>query len=127
MYYFLDYSFEIFHCSLIAFNLLGWIWRRTRRLHLVVMSLTILSWTILGLEFGFGYCPCTDWHWRIKRRLGETDLPDSFVKYLADSVTGSDWNPLLIDTTVALAGILALAASLWLNWRDGRRAGSKPG
>jgi hypothetical protein len=26
-----------------------------------------LSWFGLGLFYGIGYCPSTDWHWRIKR------------------------------------------------------------
>ena len=31
----------------------------------------------LGAVYGWGYCPCTDWHWDVKRRLGETGLPRS--------------------------------------------------
>jgi hypothetical protein len=36
----LDTFFLVFHASLIAFILTGWIWQGTRRLHLLVMVLT---------------------------------------------------------------------------------------
>ena len=33
MYVFLDYCLFGFHLLLVAFNLFGWIWHKTRRLH----------------------------------------------------------------------------------------------
>ncbi|MDH3880669.1 MAG: DUF2784 domain-containing protein, partial [Desulfobacteraceae bacterium] len=59
MYTFLDYFFIVFHGSLILFILTGWAWKRTRRIHLITISLTILSWFGLGIFYGWGYCPCT--------------------------------------------------------------------
>jgi len=53
-------SFFIFHSALIAFILFGWIWRRTRVADLVVVLLTAFSWTILGIWYGFGFCPSTE-------------------------------------------------------------------
>jgi hypothetical protein len=32
--------FLVFHTGLIVFNLVGWAWRRTRRLHLLTVGLT---------------------------------------------------------------------------------------
>jgi hypothetical protein len=122
MYLLLDIFFLVFHTLLVLFNLTGWIWRETRRLHLVVLTLTCLSWFGLGLFYGFGYCPCTHWHWRVKRELGETDLPDSYVKYYLDLLTGLDWDSLLVDMSVLLLGLAALGTSAWLNWRDWRRS-----
>ena len=121
MYVFLDWFFNIFHFALIVFVLLGWIWKRTRKAHLAATALTVFSWTVLGWRYGFGYCPCTDWHWEVKIRLGETALPASFVKYLADSLTGMDWDPQLVDAATAAGGLLSLAASLWLNFLQPRR------
>ncbi|HUR31773.1 MAG TPA: hypothetical protein VMZ69_10110 [Saprospiraceae bacterium] len=43
---------------------------KTRKAHLLVIDLTIASWFIIGLWKGFGYCFLTDWHWRIKEKLG---------------------------------------------------------
>lgn len=121
MYGFLDIFFVVFHSLLIGFNLIGWIWKKTRRLHLVVLTLTVLSWFGLGAFYGFGYCPCTDWHWRVKRALGQTDLPASYVKYYLDRLTGIDWSPQFVDATVLAVTLAALGVSAWLNWRDRRR------
>ena len=120
MYNFLDFLLATIHWGLIVFNLSGWLWRRTRRLHLAVIGVTILFWFGAGAFYGWGYCPLTDWHWDIKHRLGETGLPASFIKYYADRITGYDTNALLIDVLVLVLGLSALALSLWINWRDWR-------
>src|SRR5690606_26267869 len=78
----IDYFFVVFHTALILFNLLGWIWKPTRKAHLIVISLTFASWGILGIWYGWGYCPLTDRHWEILYQLGETSLPDSYISYL---------------------------------------------
>ena len=118
MYTFLDHFFNVFHGSFVLFNLTGWAWKRTRRIHLITTGLTILSWFGLGIFYGWGYCPSTDWHWEVKRELGETNLPNSYVKYYADKLTGLTWDPLVVDATVLILGLLAFALSCWLNWRD---------
>ncbi len=120
MYAALDVFFVVFHSGLVLFNVLGWIWRRTRRLHLITIGLTFLSWFGLGVFYGWGYCPCTDWHWEVKRRLGESDLPYSYVKYYLDGITGTSWDPVLVNTVVVAVAFGALVASAWLNWRDWR-------
>lgn len=119
-----DILFVVFHTILVVFNLCGWGFRRTRRLHLVVISLTLGSWFGLGLFYGLGYCPCTDWHWEVKRALGESDLPASWVKYYADRLTGADVDAALIDISVATAGAAAFVLSVGLNIRDYLRARS---
>jgi len=118
MYTFLDYFFIVFHGSLILFILTGWAWKRTRRIHLITTGLIILSWFGLGIFYGWGYCPCTDWHWEVKRKLGETNLPSSYVKYYADKLTGLTWDPLLVDAAVLILGLLAFALSCWFNRQD---------
>ncbi len=115
VYELLDVLFVVFHTALIAFNLFGWIWKRTRRLHLLVIGATYLSWYGFGLFYGFGYCPCTDWHWDVKRALGEQDLPASYVKYYADAVTGMEWDAWLIDRIVLGCGFTAFVISIYLN------------
>ena len=118
----LDVLFLVLHSGLVLFNLTGWIWRRTRRWHLVVIGLTVLSWFGLGLFYGWGYCPCTDWHWQVKRALGETGLPNSYIKYYLDRTSGLDWDPPVVDGLVLVCGLGALAISVVLNVRDWRRA-----
>lgn len=120
----LDILFLVFHTGLIAFNVLGWAWRRTRRLHLVTISATLLSWFGLGVIYGWGYCPLTDWHWRIKLMLGETGLPGSWIKYYLDRITGFDWSPAVVDVLVVGTALGALVLSVLLNLGDRRRSGS---
>ena len=118
MYTALDYFFIIFHGSLVLFILTGWAWRRTRRIHLITIGLTMLSWFGLGIFYGWGYCPCTDWHWEIKYKLGETNLPNSYVEYYVDKLTGLTWDPLVVDAIVLILGLVTSALSCWLNWKD---------
>jgi len=118
LYTVIDYFFVVFHGFLTLFNLTGWLWRRTRRIHLVSVSLTILSWFGLGVFYGWGYCPCTEWHWQIKYKLGETDLPYSYVKYYTDKLTGFSCEPFVVDVTVVGLGLLAFGLSCWFNWQD---------
>ncbi len=122
MYAFLDKFFFVFHSTLIVFNLLGWIWKKTRLANLIVISLTFLSWFILGIWYGFGYCPSTDWHWLVRRKLGYYDLPSTYTKFLIDSLTGWDVNPELVKILTVLLLALALFASIWTNIRGWRKS-----
>ncbi|MDE2782658.1 MAG: DUF2784 domain-containing protein [Gemmatimonadota bacterium] len=119
-----DILFVVFHTALIGFNVLGWAWRRTRRFHLLTIGATLLSWFGLGAVYGWGYCPLTDWHWRIKLMLGETDLPGSWIKYYLDRITGSDWSPMVVDLITVGTALGALGLSVALNLRDRRRSGA---
>ncbi len=115
----LDIFFVILHTSLVFFNLFGWIWKRTRRLNLLMLSLTGASWLFLGLIVGtLGYCPLTDWHFTVLEKLGYTNLPDSYIKYLADRLTGLDFDSRVVDSAVLWVFAAAFAASLFFNLRD---------
>ena len=120
IYRLLDILFVVFHTLLVGFNMLGWAWRRTRRLHLITISATLLSWFGLGVAYGWGYCPLTDWHWDVKRALGETGLPASWMEYYLDLVTGLDWSAALVDGLVIGSALAALMLSVVLNVRDAR-------
>jgi len=117
-YHLADIFFVVFHSSIILFNLFGWIWKRTRVANLILLLLTGGSWLFLGLIKGvLGYCPFTDWHFRLLEKMGRTDLPGSYVKYLADRITGMDFNASLVDNVTLYAFLAALAVSLFLNIR----------
>ena len=103
MYILLDWFFTFLHIAIIGFNLLGWIWVRTRQAHFICVMLTLFSWLVLGIWYGIGYCPITDWQWQVKEQLGETNLANSFVKYYADKISGRDISAQLIDTVTAVA------------------------
>ena len=118
MYSLLDKFFFIFHSVIIVFNLFGWMWKKTRRANLIVLSLTGASWFVLGIWYGIGYCPCTDWHRQVRMELGHLDVPNSYVKFLIDSVTGLNVNARLVDGMTLTLFILALGASIYTNVRD---------
>lgn len=117
MYVFLDKFFFLFHALLIIFSLFGWLWKKTRRANLIVLLLIGGSWFILGLWYGIGYCPCTDWHWQVRMQLGHYDMPISYVKFLLDSLTGLNLNANVVDILTLTFYVLALAASLFTNVR----------
>jgi hypothetical protein len=128
IYHALDIFFLIFHTSLILFSLTGWIWRETRITNLVVLLLIGSSWLFLGLIVGVpGYCPLTDLHFTILEKLGKTDLPSSYVKYLADRLTGSSVNPATVDKVTLFLFLAVLLISVFLNAWDiiKRRMGAK--
>jgi hypothetical protein len=123
IYRFLDIFFVIFHSALILFNLFGWIWKKTRIANLVTLLLTGGSWLVLGLIVGtLGYCPLTDWHFSVLEKLGKTGLPYSYVKYLADRLTGLSFDPALVDKFTLYSFLVALVLSIYLNIRDFKKS-----
>jgi len=113
---FLDIFFVIFHALLIIVNLLGWAWKRTRRLNFVTLCLTGGSWFVLGIFYGWGYCPLTDWHFNVLYKLGKTNQPNSYIKYLVDRLFNSDVSAKLVDIATLILFILALIVSIYYNF-----------
>jgi len=112
----LDIFFTILHLVIILFNLFGWAWPKARKFHLVFVGLTLASWFILGFWYGMGYCPVTDWQWDVKEKLGETNLPNSFVKYFADKLSGRDFSPELVDRVTLTSFLVAIAVTIYVNF-----------
>lgn len=128
LYKFLDIFFLAFHTVLTLFNLLGWIFRPLRRLNLATLVLTGLSWFVLGIFYGIGYCPLTDWHWKVLHHLGKADLPDSYIQYLIYRLTGLRCDPALVEWGTTVGFFLAIGMSVYLNirsWRTGKIAPGK--
>jgi hypothetical protein len=111
-----DILFTLLHLAIIGFNLFGWIWPNTRKANLICLAVTAASWFILGIWYGIGYCPITDWQWRIKERLGEHNLPNSFVKYYADKISRSDVSAHVIDVITVVVFFMALGISIYMNF-----------
>lgn len=111
----LDLVFSLVHITLIFFNLLGWIHPKTRRLHLYSISITLFSWVGIGYFFGWGYCFLTDWHYQILDKLGEQNLPHSYITYLIQKVSGwkLDDNLVMEYTGVVFAFVVIIAWSQW--------------
>jgi hypothetical protein len=93
----LDLLLIIVHFVVIGFNLFGWIWKRTRKAHFIVICATAACW-------------------RIKEKLGIHNLPNSFIKYYADMLTGHSIDANLIDTLTAAGFFIAALLSVYFNF-----------
>lgn len=114
---FLDFLYTIAHLLIISFNLCGWMWNRFLRIHLVVISTTAFSWIVLGFWYGWGYCFLTDWHWDVKRQLGETDLPASFITYALTKLNLTEIPQPIIDSLTVILFIVASSLSIYRNFK----------
>ncbi|HEX7087475.1 MAG TPA: DUF2784 domain-containing protein [Vicinamibacterales bacterium] len=122
----LNAGFFVVHSLWMVFNCVGWIWRRTRPWHLLTMALTAASWLLLGIRYGWGYCPCTDWHWRVREQLGYVD-PPSYTELLIEQLLRVDVSTRTADVlTVAVFAVAAILTVI-LNLRDWRRANQRVG
>lgn len=112
----LDVIYTIVHLLIIGFNLFAWAFPATRKLHLYGVAVTLACWLILGIWYGIGYCPVTDWQWQVKAQLGEQNLPNSFVKYYADQLLGQPVDSNLVDVLTAGSFLLSIMISVYLNF-----------
>ena len=120
MYKFPDIFFIVFHTGLILFNLFGWCFRKLRKWNLITLILTGSSWFFLGIFCGMGYCPLTDWHFRILEKSGVDNLPASYITYLLSRLGRLQANQRLVDILTAGLFFAALFLSVYFNIHDYR-------
>lgn len=111
--HFVDYFFFIFHTVLTLFNVFGWIIPRWRLANLITLSLTAFSWFVLGIWFGFGYCPFTDWHWKVRQLLGYTDDSNSYIHFLILKITGINFSERFVDVSTVIVFFSAYFISIY--------------
>ena len=116
MLHLLDIFYTALHLLIIGFNLFGWIWPKTRIAHFISILLTAGSWFLLGIWFGWGYCPITDWQWQVKEKLGEKHLPASFIEYYGEKIIGSSLDTGLVNLVTLLAFLLTALLSVYVNF-----------
>ena len=121
MLVFLNYFFFFFHTALIFFNTLGWLFPRLRPYNLATLLLTLFSWFGMGIWHGWGYCFCTDWHWKVREALGYHDMSWSYNHFLIKKVFGLDLPVDLVNYATVIIFFASLACSLILNIRDHTR------
>ncbi len=109
------------HLLVIGFNLFAWTWKKTRKLHLWIAGVTLFSWLVLGIWYGFGYCFLTDWEWDVKRQLGERNLPHSFTQYLSNNVFGLNLSSTTVDLLTVGLFIVVILCSLYVNFYKSSR------
>lgn len=118
-----DIALTLVHLVIIVFNLFGWIFPATRRAHFICIMLTTFCWFVLGVWFGWGYCPVTDWQWHIKEKLGETNLPGSFITYYANKITGRQFSDAFINIITLVLFLLAAVISVYVNFSKKKSKG----
>ena len=116
MLQFLDKLLTVVHLAIIGFNLFGWIPRASRKAHFISIILTAASWFLLGIWFGMGYCPFTDWQWQVKRKLGEKNLPSNFIEYFVEKIAARDFDAQFINYTTVICFALTALVSIYLNF-----------
>ncbi len=116
MYELLHIFFLVFHSFLILFNLFGWVWKPLRKANLVTLLLTGLSWFLLGIFYGIGYCPLTDWHYQILYELGKINLPNSYIQYLLETFFSVSVSQNITDTWTMILFFVALVCSIYVNF-----------
>ncbi|MEO5947034.1 MAG: DUF2784 domain-containing protein [Chitinophagaceae bacterium] len=121
LYPFLNIFFFVFHTAFTLFNIIGWGFSKTRKLHLITMLLTAGSWFILGIWFGWGYCACTDWHWQVREAMGIHDRSNSYIHFLLQKLTGKYLNQQLVENATLIIFIVLFVLSIWLNIRDRKK------
>ena len=114
----LDRFFLVFHTLFTLFNVTGWLFQKVRILHLFTMLLTLFSWVILGIWYGFGYCFCTDWHWRVREILGRPIESWSYIHFLIKEISGFNPDPYLVDKITVAVFLVCLILTITLNIRD---------
>ncbi len=117
-FHLLDGFMMVFHTGFILFILVGWTIPRLRRIHIACALLTAGSWYILGMFYGLGYCPFTDWHWQVLNRLGTYDLPASYVQYLLKRVANISVSPSFADAITVAGLVIATVFSSYFNIRQ---------
>ncbi|MEQ8473137.1 MAG: DUF2784 domain-containing protein [Marinoscillum sp.] len=128
MLYALDIFLTVFHSAFILFILFGWSYKKSRKLHMTALLLTLIAWMLLGLYKGvIGYCPLTDWHWDVKRALGETGMPSSFVEYMVEKAMGINFPTLMMDIFTASGLIFGIVMSIIIYLKEMKKPDQKVG
>jgi len=53
--------------------------------------------------------------------MGKSNLPNSYIKYLADRITGMSFNQDIVDSLTLYLYLAALVISLVINYSDRRK------
>lgn len=112
---FLDYFFLVFHSLYCLFAVFGWMWRKTRFVHLITSLLTLFSWLVMGIWYGLGYCFLTDLHWDVRMALDNPPNSNSYIHFLIWETTGFDLPDTLVDRAVVLVFSACFLLTISLN------------
>jgi hypothetical protein len=112
---FLNVFFFCFHAAVILFNLFGWIWKRTRKLHLISIGITAFSWFALGAFYGWGYCFLTDWHYEVRHQLGLPVDSNSYIHFMLLRSGYEPWSAKTTDIITVTLFVSCMLAAILVN------------
>ena len=115
MLHVLNIAFFTGHTAFIVFNLTGWAFQRTRKLHLLCLGATMFSWFVMGAVKGMGYCLCTDWHFQIRRQLSLPVNVHSYIQLMAEVFFGLKVDRMTSDV-LAGGGLLVVLVITLIAW-----------
>lgn len=116
----IDAAFHFVHITIIIINMTFWLSFKTLRIAQVTLVLTLVSWVGFGLYYGFGYCFLTDWHWQLKEKIGDTNLPPSYIKLVVDRTFGVNSDPVMVDEVTTIVLVLSLFGCIIQSIREWR-------
>ena len=114
---FLNIFFFLIHTALIGFNLVGWIWPRTQKVHLLTIGATLFSWVVMGAWRGWGYCLCADWHFQIRRSLNIHTGESSYTELLFNQIPGVTVSRTFADI-VTVGGLILISLTVYIVLRS---------
>ena len=104
----LDIFFNFIHLLIIFINCFGWAWEKTLKLNIFLLLATIVSWSILGIFFGLGFCFLTNIHFIFLNSIETTAIPFSYLDHLL--IDSLDLK--ISSKIISLFSILVIFASL---------------
>jgi hypothetical protein len=115
LYFLLNGLFHCVHIAIIVFAMTGWMFPQLRLAHLVLVLLTLGSWFILGHWLGRGYCPVSDWHWKVKDALGGGRPRGTYIHLLLQRIARRELPSSSVDRVVVIGTIVLAGISAVLN------------
>ncbi|MEW6662072.1 MAG: DUF2784 family protein [Bacillota bacterium] len=102
------------HLSVVLINMFGMFFRRTRKIQIATVCLTMLNWFGLGYYYGFGYCILTDLEWQVKAKYIEGfQPPGSWVKYYLDLLFNRNFSDTAVEILCyAVLGVILLGMAI---------------
>lgn len=127
MLHLLDYFLTVFHTAFVLFVLFGWLKPSWRKIHVTAILLTLTAWLLIGLYKGvLGYCPLTDWHWDIKRSLGERGMPSSFIEYILEKISGLNLPKKPVDWLTGAGMVFSVVMAVVFHLKSKRKPEQSP-
>lgn len=114
----LNVILNITHILLMLFIMTGWIFHRSRMIHLLVVLLTGFSWIVFINSKEIGYCILTDWQWQVLGRMGRTNLPETYVQYLYELLSSDSMLKATSRNITRSVWIISLTLSIALMMKE---------